>query len=195
MGRGACLRGSRASEGLGTRLDGGRYFVSQLQPDPVSPKWNRFSTCSVQRVRRSSETASHPRVSWRFETCSPTSSFDRTGWKPVPLSLSAFRLHGHGKTVLRTHWNVLIHGDRGTDTNGIQKGSGSAVAPQGERVVAAGAAGGPGCLPSRITGFGGAWHAIGWRKRLGWQLQSDVVSLSCDPVSLSGLCTMNLEYA
>ena len=33
-----------------------------------------------------------------------------------------------------------------------------------ERRVAAGAVGGPGCLPSRVTGFGGAWDAIGWRK-------------------------------
>jgi hypothetical protein len=76
LGRGACLRGSRASEGLEKRLDGGRGFVSQLQPDPVSPD--------------------------------PVSPVSR---------------------------------------------------------VAAGAVGEPGCLPSRVTGFGGAWDAIGWWKR------------------------------
>jgi hypothetical protein len=37
--------------------------------------------------------------------------------------------------------------------------------PGGGRGVAAGAVGGPGCLPSWVTGFGGAWDAIGWRKR------------------------------
>lgn len=34
-----------------------------------------------------------------------------------------------------------------------------------ERGVAAGNVGGLGHLPSRVTGFGGAWDAIGWRKK------------------------------
>jgi hypothetical protein len=46
VGRGACLRGSRASEGLGTRLDGGRDLVSR-RPRAYFFIYNRvFSTRS-----------------------------------------------------------------------------------------------------------------------------------------------------